>query len=242
MSDDDATMGDVKVIAEPAFGKYRSLVDKFLTVVAALLIIGAVVYSVYSRTVWDFIHYPLYLAIPIGLIGAMGISNGWRESGYPRPFTGLIVLLLMLFAASILGVCLYSIGASLKDAVYWLIAPWLKMSSDSESSPVFSITLFTLMAGFLLFYFRLRVRSLYGLSEASMGLAVAAHRTHEAGVAAVTETGFYLAVLTAGVYLVVRGLDNVHQGFTSSPPDPFAATALKYFSRSQTRAGNGPRV
>jgi hypothetical protein len=62
-------------------------------------------------------------------------------------------------------------------------------------------------------------------------LAVAAHRTHEAGVAAVTETGFYLAVLTAGVYLVVRGLDNVYQGFTNSPPDPFAATLLKYFKK-----------
>ena len=36
------------------------------------------------------------------------------------------------------------------------------------------------------------------------------------------DANFYIAMLTAGVYLVVRGLDNVHQGFVKEPADPAA--------------------
>jgi hypothetical protein len=71
----------------------------------------------------------------------------------------------------------------------------------------------TALLGAAFFMFRLKQRLLYGLTEALAGIAVAAHRVsleRDAGLP--TDTGFYFAVLTAGVYLVVRGLDNMHQG------------------------------
>ena len=37
------------------------------------------------------------------------------------------------------------------------------------------------------------------------------------------DAGFYLALLTAGVYLVVRGLDNIYLGLTKEPIDPLAS-------------------
>ena len=40
------------------------------------------------------------------------------------------------------------------------------------------------------------------------------------------------AMLTAGVYLVVRGLDNVHQGLTKDPKDPIGTKLFSYLSAS----------
>jgi hypothetical protein len=78
-----------------------------------------------------------------------------------------------------------------------------------------------------LFYFRLKLRSVYGFSEAAVGLVVAGHLAQDRALT-ISNTGFYFAVLTAGVYLVVRGLDNVHQGLTI---DPIAATVLRFLKR-----------
>ena len=88
-------------------------------------------------------------------------------------------------------------------------------------SPIFLATSAAAAAG-LLFPFRLRYRCLYGVSEACVGLAVAAnHAWPGAGIGA----EFYLTVLTAGVYLVVRGLDNIHQGWKAKS-DPLAETII----------------
>jgi hypothetical protein len=71
----------------------------------------------------------------------------------------------------------------------------------------------TILVGALFFYFRLKQRFLYGATEAVAGVLVAAHRVSiEPGIGLPTDSAFYFAFLTAGVYLVVRGLDNMHNG------------------------------
>jgi hypothetical protein len=93
----------------------------------------------------------------------------------------------------------------------------------------------TLAAAAALFYFRLRLRSVYGVTEAMAGLAVAGQRAPTEFV--LGDGTFYFAVLTAGVYLVVRGFDNIHQGLTKEPFDPLATWVVRRFRefRSPTR-------
>lgn len=101
----------------------------------------------------------------------------------------------------------------------------------------------TLAVGALFFWFRLRERFLYGLSEALAGAAVAAHRLSiEPGQGVPGDRGFYFAVLTAGVYLVVRGIDNMHTAMNSHS-DPFLRWYQRWIaSRKTAREGENTTV
>lgn len=107
---------------------------------------------------------------------------------------------------------------------------------EFATSPVFStevsvvlVALGTLVVGMLLFVIRLKWRCLYGASEAVVGVAVASQRFYHDAVTTNTPAPFLvLAILTAGVYLVVRGADNIHQGLTKEPLDPFGQKMIKW--------------
>lgn len=79
-------------------------------------------------------------------------------------------------------------------------------------------------SGFALFFFRLIFRVLYGVSEVAVGVGLAAHKINSE-FTGVSDLRFdlFLFLLTAAVYLIVRGLDNIHQGFTKEPKDKFIA-------------------
>lgn len=98
----------------------------------------------------------------------------------------------------------------------------------------------TMGVGAVFYFFRLKQRFLYGATEAAAGIVVAAHRMSlEPAVGIPSDTSFYFAFLTAGVYLFVRGLDNMHQGIKSK--EPVALALLSWptrFTRSQTRPGH----
>src|ERR1700682_1350931 len=79
------------------------------------------------------------------------------------------------------------------------------------------VVLATAIAGAVLFAFRLHARALYGFTEAIVGLLIAGQRAAVETRWPIEDLSFDLAVLTAGVYLVVRGLDNVHQGLKKEP-------------------------
>jgi hypothetical protein len=86
--------------------------------------------------------------------------------------------------------------------------------------------------GTMLFWFRLRHRSAYGITEALVGLYIAAQKVQQlsqaAGQTKPPGVDLAFALLTASVYLVVRGLDNVHQGMYRDPKDPWVSVALGY--------------
>ena len=210
-----------------------SLSNKLYFLAVSVLFVCAVIHSIASRALQDFILYSISAAMGITLITMQAINNGWREGEYPRRSTMLLVFVCVLFAAFILGAGFYSIGASLKDLMYWLVALWINTPFISGPYRVLVTTLVTFAVGLALFYFRLKLRSVYGFSEAAVGLVVAAHLAQDQALT-ISNTGFYFALLTAGVYLVVRGLDNVHQGLTI---DPIAVTALRFLKRKTRNQG-----
>jgi len=108
------------------------------------------------------------------------------------------------------GFYYYSLFALLRDVALFAF----NLSSIYES--VVLTAIFTTASGIILYVFRQRQRVLYGLSEALVGvMAAVSHVTSGAPHDQIGNLGLYLGVLTAGIYLVVRGLDNVDQGLRS---------------------------
>lgn len=109
---------------------------------------------------------------------------------------------------------------------------WLSNPGIDRSDASAVVAVLVCVAGVTLFWFRLHMRACYGAVEVLVGVYVALSQVQSAapGVA-LTERSVLLALLTAGVYLVVRGLDNVHQGCTGSKPDRIAVLLMRLFTR-----------
>lgn len=99
----------------------------------------------------------------------------------------------------------------------------------------------TAAVGALFFLFRLKLRFVYGFTEALAGIAIAGQRISvQPGTSIPSETEFYIAVLTAGVYLVVRGLDNMHQAARDGDPVfAWVRRVLRRSGRNQSTSSTG---
>jgi hypothetical protein len=145
------------------------------------------------------------------------LREGWmyvENERTPRRRRLVIAQLLLMapvvtLPLSPVGTLFYGVAAAIGD-LFFLLAAQL---SDRERSAAFAVAV-TGVLGALFFFFRVKFRFLYGMTEAVVGLTVAGHRV---GFDSASPDGggaaLFLAVLTAGVYLVVRGLDNAHQAF-----------------------------
>jgi hypothetical protein len=192
--------------------------------VLGLVILVAVVNTIRTRTAADFIQYTLLIYVPLALFLGLSVFFGGPPSGQSlrERFAELGFLLLGLI---VITPVIYSAGAFLKDAYLWIQSPSL---SRTQAIIVGGAVTATLGGG--LFYFRLRLRSIYGFSEAIVGIVVATQRIATESDAVIKQPAFYLAILTAGIYLVVRGLDNVHQGLKKDPFDPLAIWLVRRFN------------
>jgi hypothetical protein len=128
----------------------------------------------------------------------------------------------LLLLCVTLGVVFTTLGMSLAVAAGIFVHVYeetVQGSATTRSLMVIVTALFTAVVGGVFFFFRLRQRLIYGATEAVAGVTIAAHRMSvEPTLGLPTETSFYFAVLTAGIYLVVRGLDNMHQAVKAGDP------------------------
>ena len=81
--------------------------------------------------------------------------------------------------------------------------------------------LIILLGGVSLFYFRKRYRLSYGISECALGLIIGVEKTTEQNIDNFASYDFYLVILTASLFLVVRGFDNIYHALTKEPLNPF---------------------
>lgn len=152
---------------------------------------------------------------PIGLLTVR--INRWRNGAGKKQWGfDLAVTVGVMVALPFLA-----LGVS-----YWLftfVALYdLAASPDVEAIRTVSALLgATLLVSACLFWFRLKCQFLYGCSEACVGVLVALLRIlSDAETAQVSTPQFLLLLLTAGVYLIVQGFDNMHKGATKTPADP----------------------
>jgi hypothetical protein len=198
-------------------------------VVMAVSFYGLIILNAFkSRTPHDILLYSGLIAA--GLAALLAVSRIRKgelrlsrlQNLHPPTLRSLGVAILFLGGMCLGGIVLYSTGVLLTDIALSLYTT----ATVTKTRAIITFTSITFFAGSGLFYFRLRYRALYGLTEAIVGLTAAARfastmdpRTRDAG--------FYLATLTAGVYLVVRGLDNIHHGLTVQSSDRLVTRLLE---------------
>lgn len=176
------------------------------------------IYGIRNRSFSDFIHYGGNIfgaLLSIGCIVLIAYIVTNISKGIEWKFIGLLIIALP-FAFILGSIEYYSMFVTLKDIFLWIKSP-----SFSGNGKVICIALLTLALGAGLFYFRLKLRACYGMTEAVVGLIVATNKI-PTEAQDITNPEFYLAILTASLYLVVRGFDNIHQGLTKDPKDPLA--------------------
>lgn len=133
-----------------------------------------------------------------------------------------------ILGSMLIGLLIYTAIVTIGDALRFLWLPQMK-----QEKALLTGGLLALAGGAVLFAFRLKYRSVYGLSEATVGTLIAAQRFSDPS-AQLTDASFFMVFLTAGVYLVVRGLDNMHQGLTKPPIDPLAKKFLASIRSAST--------
>lgn len=149
------------------------------------------------------------ILIPFLIISFIEPSMRWKKgSSFRQKLIHHQSAILQIIAA---GIAYYTIGAGLLDYYHYLRSP------QSGHIPQVLITVcITLGMGSALFIMRSKWRLFYGLTEILVGVIVASYRVIDAETQEYLHTEFYLAILTAGVYLVVRGMDNVHHAIKKS--------------------------
>ena len=198
----------------------------------------AIGYAIYSRTLEDFVSYAGGIAVFFSLLIYMWLPLQSFliavAQGTPVRRPPLKHLAIFSAGASALSVLLavlyYSLAVLLIDA--WdNIRNWEALITQRPTALAVG-TLVVITAGLLFFWFRLRARFIYGASEALAGVAFAVHRLADEPVVFLpSDNSFYFAMLTAGVYLIVRGLDNMHQAWKDQT-DPLAKALFRLGTQS----------
>jgi hypothetical protein len=152
---------------------------------------------------------------------------------------GAGVVLFLVFIAAFYGFLFYAVGVSLKEMALrsyaWLSelrgpVPWSRASTTALVTMILLATAGVLGFGAGLFWFRLKWRALYDLIEVMVGVLIAVVNIVDSPPEVPPDDpSFVLVLLTASVYLVVRGLDNVHQGSEQPSMNPVAFLVRKLF-------------
>jgi hypothetical protein len=193
------------------------LLFSYLSLLVFLTINGG-----YHRTVADFIEYSTQIAVIQGFFVYYRIFLWWRIAARPKFRLKLLLLMIVVlpFGLILLSILYYALWAGLKES-YFQIESLIPSKIFATGFTVIAV----ILVGYLLFQFRMAARFCYGLTEAVVGVIVAVSRIpFQIRDPASWDTGTYLAMLTAGVYLLVRGFDNMYVGLK---PDSYDRI-LKY--------------
>ena len=177
------------------------------------LILASIVYMASARTFDQFAE----IAVPMALIMSFAIASfvGIRWGMFGRPKFSIHTFLLPLYvliASAAIATIYYSMWVVISDGYLWI---------HSLSPPRFVHVIFVgilvLLTGIILFLFRLKARFFFGLSEVLFGFLVALWKIPENSDPITWNLDIVFVMLTASIFLIVRGLDNMHAGLTSSP-------------------------
>jgi hypothetical protein len=223
--------------------KLREILGALLIALYVVATFAAVFWTIHSRTLADIQSYTLRIGVWVALVSiVLGIvvasvkNEGGDDNWWRRGANWFYILLIAIIFSIVAGLTYYAIAVGIKDTYLWIAS--LPFTRDAAISV---LTGATLALGVALFLLRLYLRSLYGLTEVVAGVFISTIKISEKTPAELGTAGssmmailasddLYLVVLTAGVYLVVRGLDNVHQGIVRDPRDPVATKVVEWLN------------
>lgn len=180
-----------------------------------------ILYVLYTRTLLDIQEnaLPFFGALVVCYQIAGLIARIWMRKIPDQWDLIYWIGLITIFSASYVLV-MYGVIALVVDILTQLSLFWESLDPFANQTQFMVVTGFAVCGvGGVLFWFRLKQRFLYGITEIGVGVSFGMHRvTIEQWSGAPTCAGFYLALLTAGIYLVVRGADNIHQAYKDNDP------------------------
>lgn len=189
----------------------------------ALLLIGflSILYTFLNRRVEIIFKGAVYVSITILLIMFFTLliiylsdrSIKFRTENF---FSSLGIILL-------LGLTFYSFGTILEDLSNYKNLEFLNFHRN-WLIPLAATSIF--VCGLILFYFRFYIKSIYGLMEVIVGIFIGTAKISE-NFYKVDTPDFYLIILTASLYLIVRGLDNLYHGLIKDSNDLIAKKLIK---------------
>ena len=134
-----------------------------------------------------------------------------------------------------MGIALYG-GWAISAFLY---REFFNMQFGARSAVIGTVVVFGFAT--ILFAFRYHYRFYYGATEIVAGLAICAYRfSVDFLPEKATNPDFYFAVLTAAVYIIVRGWDNIQQGLAEERKAPMLGELTKQVFRRFDRKGSRP--
>jgi hypothetical protein len=183
----------------------------------AVLFLVALVHVVRTRPLTDW-RYLLGVAALVETYILFQMANAYRELAAAKRKFGARLDPAGLFGGTI-GVSIFSVPIAGVLYVMFAAAKDVMLAALAFAPLKGTIVIFAIAAA--LFWFRLRFRATYGTSEIYAGLYIYVQQLESRG-GGLTLHGRHpdiglLAVLASGVYLVIRGMDNFHQGMSKDP-------------------------
>ncbi len=194
------------------------MLNKILTkAYVGFLLVAVSICVVHAIITWapaDFLSILKY-TVPVGIflflenykaVVNTGVDGKITRS-YPTAREALLGALMGSIFLIPVGVVILSVYSLVVDTVAWMQAPNLNAYVVSMTS--LSVVSFS---GYTLFLFRQKYRSFYGATEVFIGVAIAMNNAQSLFQKGNLDLTLVFAFITAGVYLVVRGLDNIYEG------------------------------
>lgn len=122
--------------------------------------------------------------------------------------------------ASIVVLIIFLAYIFLRDAAISRVASFVEFQRSSWGRS-YSSVLIVALVGLAAYILRRTLRSTYGITEIIVGLVAVSLKARDTPDIILSPVG-WLALVTIGAYLVVRGLDNFETGLTKEPRDPIA--------------------
>ncbi|MDO9365228.1 MAG: hypothetical protein Q7T58_02640 [Methylotenera sp.] len=194
----------------------KSLIKK--PPIVAPLILVAVLYTIFHRTPNEFFEESFPIAVFLAIISYGFFSMRWSIFGLPKFNIHLFLLPVLYLPLAIIAltVVYYGIWGALQDGYIWV-----EHQSPPRGLFVAFIGVVVAGLGYALFLFRLHVRFFFGLTEAVTGLVVALRNIPENADPVLWSSQIFIVILTAGIFLIVRGFDNMCTGLQAETRDSF---------------------
>lgn len=190
--------------------RFFAAVGSLLLFVLAILFLVAMAWGIWHRTPVDFAKYggmTALLTMPAWVVVSvvvLSIRNEGVDDQWWSKLQNIRAIVVFVAVVSLLaGVFYYAVAAAMKDLyVYWTGLVWSRESYIATALATFCV-------GSMLYVIRYKLRCLFGLSEILVGISIAAYKV---STSIELNSDLFLLLLTAGVYIVVRGFDNFQQG------------------------------
>lgn len=203
--------------------------------------LASISYAVYTRTPDDFVDSLVPIVTIQTIACQFWLTQKWAASYMrsvqefsfrraalsfpgikPKGFVALFIAIPII--SSLTGLVFYGLGVTVKDSYLWL----LSVASVKAINLSFG-TILTIALSGLFYMARERTRFIFGVAEACVGLYLAVSKiTEEVIDPASWALGLYITIVAAGIFLIVRGIDDMRTGLKRESLDAFVGAFIKY--------------